>query len=173
MTTTTPGPDPSPNADADAPPRDPRQAAELAIEAYDHAYAGRLQEAADVVGRIGEQCGGGGLTTALATWCRKYVAHATDGDKRRLGIPQMVFINDDTGEATDEQSTQVPANIRWAGQLIAAYAARDLERCNAVIDELPQDEGDIGMYILSVLFSIASTVKNLPRGFAEITRPGR
>lgn len=145
--------------------------ARLAAAALAAAQADKTNTAAGYIKRISDECGGEGLEVALRTWCDATVDHATDGD-RAAGRPNISFVNAKTGELDNAASDRVPPSIRWAGRLIAARAALDLDAYRALLDELPEDGAEIGTYFLAVVNVVATTINGLPRGYARMgSRP--
>lgn len=143
----------------------------LATTAYQAALAGRSQAAVDAIQRINDECGGEGLNEALMAWCDTYMHHATDGqDMPNVG--RVNFMRTDTGQLDGPGSDRVPAEIQWAGRMIAARVALDLEAWTAALDELPDDGKVIGDHVFAVLHTVSTTVNGLPRGFAIMGRSG-
>jgi hypothetical protein len=141
----------------------------LAAAAFRAAQADKSDSAARLVKRISDECGGEGIFVALMAWIDTYADHATDGAPTR-STPRMAFIQESTGQLDRDDSDRLPADIRWAGMLIAARCGLDEPRFKALINEMPRDGADIGQYVMAVLLTVARTVNGLPRGFARMGR---
>jgi hypothetical protein len=78
----------------------------------------------------------------------------TDGPVRPL------WFNADTGQATmDADAEDLPAAVRWAGQLIAARAALDLDGFQALLSAMTDDARQRGEYANTLLMTCAATGK--------------
>jgi hypothetical protein len=142
----------------------------LAAAAFQAALADKVDTASNCIQRINDECGGEGTYVALMAWIDAYADHATDGQPAR-GKSRIAFIREDTGQLDREDSDRVPAEIHWAGRLIAARASLDETRFNDLIKEMPTDGAEIGQYVGAVLLTITRTINGLPRGFARMGRP--
>lgn len=142
----------------------------LASAAFQAALADKTERAARLVKRISDECGGEGIYVALMAWIDTYADHATDGQPTQSS-PRMAFIQESTGQLDRADSDRLPAEIRWAGLLIAARCGLDEPRFKALIDEMPRDGFGIGEHVMAVLLTIARTINGLPRGFARMGRP--
>lgn len=139
----------------------------LAAAAFYAALANDPKKAVRYIQRISDECGGEGLNVALRGWIDTYADHATDGQPTRSRA-RVAYIQESTGQLDREDSERLPAEIRWAGQLVAARCALDQDRFNGLIDEMPRDGAEIGAYVLAVLLTVARTINGLPRGFARM-----
>jgi hypothetical protein len=139
----------------------------LAAAAFQAALAGKSDAAIHYVQRINDECGGHGIYVALMAWIDSYADHATGGLPGRAKV-RMSYIQEDTGELTDDTSEKLPHEIAWAGQLTAARVALDQDRFDELIRRMPKDGGQIGLYVVAVLECVTRTINGLPRGFARM-----
>lgn len=142
----------------------------LATEAFHAALAGNPAKAGRYLQRISDECGGEGLGIAMRAWIDTYRDHATDGQPGSERN-RMAFIDSDTGQLDREDSDRLPPEVRWAGQVIAARCALDRDRYMQLIAEMPKDGAKIGVYVSTLLLTIARTINGLPRGFARMGGP--
>lgn len=110
---------------------------------------------------INDELGGQGLTLAIVAWCDTLV-----GQYRKVtGTPddtpvRLAWQEADTGDIS-ATGNDVPAETRWAGQVIAARAALDKAGFNALLAGLPRDGWAIGGYISALLSSVSMTLRRL------------
>jgi len=138
----------------------------LAGAAMHYAQAGKFEAAARYIQRISNECGGQGVEVALRAWIDTFVDHATDGD-RRPKRGRMGYVNAVDGQLETDDAARIPDRIKWAGRLVEARAALDEAQYRAALDQLPEDEFEVGEYVITVLEVCADTINGLPRGFAS------
>jgi hypothetical protein len=139
----------------------------LATAAFHAALSNEPVKAGRYLQRISDECGGDGLGIAMRAWIDTYADHATGGEPPR-SRGNVAFIQEGTGQLDREDSDRLPPEVRWAGQIIAARCADDRERYMQLIGEMPDGGAEIGMYVATLLLTIARTVNGLPRGFARM-----
>jgi hypothetical protein len=143
-----------------------RKPARLAHQAIAAGSAGRWERALQLVRRINDECGGNGVGLALMVWCETFTRHAYDGEP--TGPVKLAFVQMD--EDT-EGAHQPPPEVVWAGQLTAAWAARDEDTYEALIATLPDDEALVGKRVVAVLRSTVYALTELPRGYLKPKPP--
>jgi len=110
---------------------------------------------------INDELGGEGLTLAIVAWCDTLV-----GQYRKVtGTPdnapvRLAWQEADTGDIS-VTGNDVPAEARWAGQVITARAALDKAGFNMLLKNLPHDGWAIGGYISALLSSVSLTLRRL------------
>lgn len=142
----------------------------LAHAAYQAALEMKWAKAVRYIQRIGDECGGEGVTTALVAWCDAYLDHAVDGVPEAAVVGNVAFIQGETGQLDKAGSERVPDEIQWAGRAVKARAELDHEAWLRALDEIPTDERQVGVYVLALLRVVATSVNGLPRGFARMGR---
>jgi len=112
---------------------------------------------------ISDGFGGAGLALAILAWCDavilryQQITGTPDGQPVRIAWQEA-----DTGDIS-VTGRDVPAEVRWAGQLVAARAALDQPAYDALIAVLPGDGLAIGGYISALLDGAALTLTQLHR----------
>jgi hypothetical protein len=140
----------------------------LAATAFHAGLAGKWNIAQRAVQRIADECGGEGIGDALLAWCDTLTAHARGGTNVLPTPIRVQFWNGDTGQLDGPDSERVPAATRWAGRLIAARAAMDLDTFRATLNTLPEDQADSSRYVWAVLQVTVWQVRGLPRGYTRM-----
>lgn len=139
------------------------RARELAAEALHAAIREDWPAASKAMQAIDGETGGEGSVLALVAWCDTMIV----AQRRAMGLPdepqarevaRPVWLDGGTGRAS-LNADGVPPAARWAGQLIAARAALDLEAFNALLTALPADGKARGAYAGAVLQACALTAR--------------
>lgn len=148
-----------------------RKPLRLASAALQAALAMKWDAAQRALQRLSDECGPEGLYDALVALCDTVAEHATGGGAPSQRV-RISFMDGDTGRLDEPGSPKVPAEVQWAGRLIAARAAMDEDRFRAVLDELPHDGAAVGRHVWSLVQLVAWQVNGLPRGYARMGRGG-
>ncbi|HEV2927568.1 MAG TPA: hypothetical protein VGW74_02665 [Propionibacteriaceae bacterium] len=148
-----------------------RKPIRLAANAFHAALAQKWDAAQRALQRINDECGPEGLADALIALCDTLAAHATGGDTPSQRV-RISFMDGNTGRLDEPGSPQVPAEVQWAGRLIAARAEMDEDKFRAVLNELPHDGAAVGRHVWSLLQLVAWQVNGLPRGYARMGQGG-
>lgn len=138
----------------------------LAAIALGDAVAGDMQAAMNTVKQISDQTGGSGLEYAMRAWCDSLIGPM----RRAAGTPddaliRPAWVNSESGQVS-LNADDVPAEDRWAGQMISARAAMDKDNWNALMAALPRDGFAIGDYICALLGMVAATLRAVKAGAA-------
>jgi hypothetical protein len=126
-----------------------RRAMTLATVALHAAMAGDWDKATDAVQRISDECGAVGIGRAILGWSDTMIARLVTGHIPGQPI-RLAFQQVETGRI-DTDADKVPAEVRWAGRVIAARAANDHATWDALMDALPDDGQAIGAHVAKVL----------------------
>lgn len=123
----------------------------------------------ELLARLNRECPGPGLGDALVAWCDAMQEHSTDGDmsfQKVRTIPMAI----ETGEL--DAAAGKTRYLAWCGRIIAARAAGDRDGFVACMDELNAipDGRERGRYVCMLVESVALTMRNLPRGYANLER---
>lgn len=138
------------------------------------AYVAALEQdwdkATAAIQRINDECGPQFVPAAMLAWIDTYIDHATDGDfTLAREVPERTnYVNTRTGHLDEATAEGLPAEVVWAGSLIAARARMNRDRFDALLRELQGDGKQRGRYVGALLESIALTVNTLPRGFVKM-----
>jgi len=131
------------------------RARHLAAGALHAAQRGDWTTASQTMQVINDEIGGEGTTMAICGWCDTLAA--TLGINANTEHLALSWVNRDTRKVST--SGDVPARVRWAGQLIVARAALDKPAFDALIGVLPEDNKKmIGDYVGAVLECVAITL---------------
>lgn len=141
----------------------------LATAAFQAGLAGKWDAAQRALQRLSDECGAEGLCDGLIAMCDTLADHASDGDLKPRTV-RVTFWHGGTGRLDQPGSDQVPAEVQWAGRLIAARAEMDEDKFRAVLDELPHDGAAVGRHVWSLLQLVVWQVNTLPRGYARMGR---
>lgn len=112
-----------------------RRSIQLARHALRVAAAGDLPRAHRIIARIRDETGSDGLMHALATWCDMLIRNAPE---YAPGPVTLRWVDAATGRPRTGND-QIPPDIEWAGQFIAAYAADDPATAAALISTVTPD----------------------------------
>ena len=117
--------------------------------------------------RLNAECPGPGLGDALVAWCDALAEHSYGGVPE-FGRVRVNHLNADTG-AMNNQAEITPERA-WTARLIAARAAGDRDAFEALLGELNAipDGFERGRYAITVVESVALTIRSLPRGYARV-----
>ena len=141
----------------------PRRLARAALIA---AIDQRWNAAERAIQRVSDECGGAGLGEAILAWTDAMIHHATAGQQVPFAPGGMDFADPQTGQL----NVELPAEVEWAGRLLAARAAMDQDRYRAVLAELPDDPAGIGLHVWRLIEVIGMTIRGLPSGYALMGR---
>jgi hypothetical protein len=139
------------------------RARKLAAEALHAAIREDWPAASKAMTAISAETGGEGACLALVAWCDTLII----AQRRVMGLPdepqdgevaRPAWLDGDTGHASLNADDAPPA-ARWAGQLVAARAALDLEAFNALLAALPADGKARGDYAGALLQACAMTAR--------------
>lgn len=136
------------------------RARELTTEALHAAMRADWPAASRAMQSLAAETGSEGVTWALLRFCdtilgaQQRVRGLPDGAWDR-GIAGVTWLN--TSDGTVGHAGQVPDSVRWAGQLVAAKAARDEGMFRALLGTMPGDDAGRGRYVGALLESCAIT----------------
>lgn len=141
----------------------------LAHAALTAGIDGNWNRVVATISRINTECPGPGLGDALVAWCDALAEHATGG-MPEFGRVRVSHLNADTG--TLNKQDEITAERQWVARLVAARAAGDRDGFVALMDELNAiPDGFVrGRFVLTLVESVALTVRSLPRGYARMGR---
>lgn len=117
---------------------------------------------------ISTETGGAGTTAALVAWCDTLItvqrrAAGLPGEPAPGEVTRPGWLDAGTGQVT-LNAGDVPPAVQWAGQLVAARAALDLDGFNALLTAMPEDRKARGDYAGALLHACAATARGRPRG---------
>lgn len=135
------------------------RARELATAALHAAMREDWTGASKAMRSLSEETGSNGVMFAVLRYCdtiigRQLAMRGLPDDAWDGGV-RMAWLNVDHG--TLGHAGQVPDSVRWAGQLVAARAAKDEAAFRALIGAMPDDDGERGKYVGELLRSCAIT----------------
>jgi hypothetical protein len=141
----------------------------LAHAALFAAVDGKWKRVEELLNRLNRECPGPGLGDALVAWCDAMAEHSCDG-MPEFGKVRISHLNIDTG--TLNKADEITARAAWAGRMIAARVEGNRDAFVANMDELNAiDDGlERGRYVATLVESVALTIRNLPRGYAQMGR---
>lgn len=104
--------------------------------------------------------------TIVRVWGDSYIEHSTDG-AQNCRAASMTFLNGMTGAVEVDKPRGMPDEMWWAARLLRAYVRRDydgfIELWNGCAGMSAED---FGARVLNVLTCVATTMQQLPRGYA-------
>lgn len=144
----------------------------LAGAALQAAMVRKPDLAARYMQRVTAECGPDGVDIALTAWCDTYVDHALDGvpddESARTRLRgRFGFVEGNSGRVDGADSDRVPADVRWAAQVIDARATLNEARWRQLLQGVPDDDATRGRYVLTLVTVIADSINAFPRGFAN------
>jgi hypothetical protein len=92
--------------------------------------------------RLHSQHGMPGITTALVIWCDAALRQIPAGD----GPVTLAWVEHGTGRVHRDAGEVRPAE-RWAGRLLAARAAGDLDGFRALVEAVPAERVTVGEHV--------------------------
>ncbi|MCP2339227.1 hypothetical protein [Actinomadura rupiterrae] len=127
-------------------------AAETLIAAIEY-DTGRARAATE---RLVTEHGAAGVVTAMLSWA--------DTLLEAMGLPPgqqvaLVFRDADSGHIGFAGEPRWRPEVVWAGRMLAARAARDLEQWNALAAAIP--DGETGRYVSAVLEAVVLTLRRI------------
>lgn len=137
----------------------------LAKEALTKACAEDWAGASAAVQAIGDERGWPGVTLALTAWSDTLFIT----QRRSEGLPdevdpgvivQPAWADADTGEVTEDADGVDPYH-RWAGRLLAARAVMDHGQYEALLRSLPDDGGECGKHVTTLLETVAAGLDHI------------
>lgn len=128
----------------------------LATTALHAAMRDDWPAATTAVQAINDRHGGRGLMAAILAWCDTAILKMT-GSFTASGSVAVAFQAVETGEIGG--ADDVPAEVRWAGRLIAARAADDEPTFNALIESVPSDPKAMGAHVARLLEMVAINIR--------------
>jgi hypothetical protein len=138
------------------------QARELARAAVEAAADKQYLTVALLLSMISLATGPHGVSEALIAWCdwNLELQRQLDGRTRPQGPVTVIpaWENPETGQLCLDAAA-MPPDERWAGQLVAARAAGDLDNFNALLSAMPDDGYERGRYALVLLMSCAGYLR--------------
>jgi len=153
---------------------DRMRAVSLAGRAYRAAFREDWPAANAVMAEIGRQSPNV-IALVLVAWCDTALA----GQRQAAGMPeledgkpagelvQLVWADEEAGR-WHADADAVPPAARWAGRLLAARAALDLEAFQALLRAMPADGHERGAYGIAVLMNcVKSTARPDPEEAAS------
>lgn len=139
---------------------DTAQARTLASEALVAAMRGdstAVRAAVTAVNGLGGQA----MEYAVRAWCDTLVSRYQRLTGTSSGDPiHLQFMNPDTGARTGN-ADDVPPEMAWAGRMILARQAQDIDQWMALISALPEDAAEVGAHVMAVLGSVALTLRHI------------
>jgi len=143
----------------------------LAHQAITAGVDGKWSRVGDIVKRLNIECPGPGLGDALVAWCDALAEHANDG-MPEFGRARVAHLNKDTG--TINKKEEITPEREWVARLVTARAAGDRDAFVAAMDELNaiSDGFERGRYVLTLVESVALTIRSFPRGYARMGHRG-
>lgn len=139
------------------------RARQLAAAALHAAIREDWPAASQAMQAISTETGGAGTTAALVAWCDTLIIV----QRRAAGLPDEPapgevtrpgWLDAGTGQVT-LNAGDVPPAVQWAGQLVAARAALDLDGFNALLTAMPADRKARGDYAGALLHACAATAR--------------
>ena len=134
---------------------------QLATQALQAAMADDSKRATEAIKAINAELGGEGLTLAIFGWCDTLDARyrAVKGIADDAPV-RFAWQEEGTGDIS-MTGNDVPAEARWAGQVIAARVSLDKGAHDKLLSSLPDDGWAIGGYISALLSTVALTLRKL------------
>jgi hypothetical protein len=108
--------------------------------------------------------GAGGMSVAFAGWCDTLISKQRELGIARPGAARPLWVNTGTGEVGS--ADDVPAEVRWAGQLIAARAAWDEDAYTALARAVPRTPEAVTAHVATLLECVSGTLRGLGWGQA-------
>lgn len=99
-----------------------------------------------------------GITGALVIWCDTALARIPRGD----GPVRLQWVEHATGRVHGDADAVRPAE-RWAGRLLAARAAGDLDGFRALVEAVPADPAVVGDHVGAMVQMTARIVQGAAR----------
>lgn len=135
------------------------RARELTTGALHAAMREDWPAASQAMQALASETGSTGVTWALLRFCDTILG----AQQRMRGLPDGTWEGGaavkwfNTEDGTVGHAGQVPDSVRWAGQLVAAKAARDEGMFRALLGAMPGDDAGRGRYVGALLQSCAIT----------------
>lgn len=126
----------------------------LAAKALNAAVAEDWDHVESVVNLLHDEHGVEGLVLAMLGWCDVLISQTPQAQG---GQVNLAFIQQDTGHIGFADS--VPAEVAWAGQVLAARAAKDKDMWDALMEVIPEDGAKAGIYIGALLDVVALNLR--------------
>ncbi len=144
---------------------------QLASEALDHAFSRDWDKITATLVEINET---GEMGLAMMAWCDYFARHAA-GEMPTAGVPTVLtMFNVQTGELQSLEDSPAPPEVKWAARTITARVRMDRRAWTACLSELPEDDGrTVGLYVTTLLETVARTCQGLPEGYAVFHETGR
>lgn len=139
-------------------PDNPERFVKPAAEALIAVIEGRVQDSATIIEGIAEKYGSVGIQGAMIAWCDLYREHATAGVPGAAGLQLTVSCSD--------PDTAVPPELAWTQRMINARVEMDRQGWSAALNDLPDDVPGVSQYVMTLVHTVALSLKTLPRGYA-------
>lgn len=139
----------------DLPPEE-QLALKYGAQALQAALSGDWPAAYRLISATGRECGGPGVCRALIAWADTMIRYTAGGPAEDGQQVHLAFMQAETGRV--HGADEAPPAVRWAGQLIAARAARDEQAWHALVDALPADGNVVGDHVAAVLQVVTATL---------------
>lgn len=139
-------------------PDNPERFVKPAAEALIAVIEGRVQDSATIIEGIAEKYGSVGIQGAMIAWCDLYREHATAGVPGAAGLRLTVSCAD--------PDTAVPPELAWTQRMINARVEMDRQGWSEALNDLPDDVPGVSQYVMTLVHTVALSLKTLPRGYA-------
>jgi hypothetical protein len=123
-----------------------KRAIELAGHALNCGVSDKWEEAAGFVKQLGEETGSDGVYVALIGWCDTYLGIEGVPIGAQTCISFQALECGAIGSADE-----VPADVAWAGRMLAARAADDADNWEALCEALPEDGHVVARHVMRLL----------------------
>jgi hypothetical protein len=136
----------------------------LARNALQAAVDQKWKTTASQLTRLNTECDSDGLGLAILAWCDMFLDYADPGCLSRAGR-RVQLTQWDTHNPVEPEAVVKT----WVRAILESRANRDLHVFEKLLDEInalaPVDRGK---YVVSLIDSIAQTIRTLPQGYVQM-----